>query len=77
LGLDRQVLIDERLNPRGVRIHQQRFGGGRGLRLVNLLGGFDCTLYLPLAISCRTLASAPALRAAPEDGRFFSNLCDT
>ena len=41
LCLRRQILIDERLNPRGVRIHQQRFGGGCGLRLVKLLSGFD------------------------------------
>ena len=41
LCLRRQVLIDERLNPGGVRLHQQRFGGGRGVRLVNLFGSFD------------------------------------
>ena len=39
-----QILIEKRLNPRRIRVHQQCFGGGRALRLVNLLGGFDGNL---------------------------------
>ena len=41
LCLHCQVLIDERLNSRPVRIHQQSFRGGRALRFVNLFGGFE------------------------------------